>query len=153
MRVKPPSDPPIVVTPAQQRFASWMTDVLVYIVVLNLFVEHASAVVIDSFSISILTAILLKLMLDALLGVEHRVSTYFAGKEGKVFRVLGPLSVFSILFFSKFLILEVVNLVFGDHVALGHFIEVAAIVITMIVATRVLRAIYARLGRTALSSS
>lgn len=148
-----PSELEIAVTPAQQRFASWMTDVLVYIVVLNLFVEHASAVVIDSFSISILTAILLKLMLDALLGVEHRVSTYFAGKPGRVFRILGPLSVFSILFFSKFLILEVVNFVFGDHVALGHFVEIAAIVISMIVATRVLRAIYVRLGRSAVSSS
>jgi hypothetical protein len=70
-----------------------------------------------------------------------------------VFRILGPLSVFSILFFSKFLILEVVNFVFGDHVALGHFVEVAAIVITMIVATRVLRAIYVRLGRPALDAS
>ncbi len=136
----------IVVTAAQQRFASWMTDALVYIVVLNLFVEHAREVVIDSFSISILTAILLKLMLDALLGVEHRVSAYFATRQGTVFKILGPLTVFSILFFSKFLILEVVNFVFGDHVALGHFVEVAAIVITMIVATRVLRAVYTRLG-------
>ena len=142
----PPSELQIVVTPAQQWFASWMTDVLIYIVVLNLFVEHSSAVVIDSFSISILTAILLKLMLDALLGIEHRVSSYFAGKPGWVFRALGPLSVFSILFFSKFLILEVVNLVFGDHVALGHFVEVAAIVISMIIASRVLRTIYVRLG-------
>ena len=148
----PPSEGQIVVTPAQQRFASWMSDVLVYIVVLNLFVEHSSAVVIDSFSISILTAILLKLMLDALLGIEHRVSSYFAGKPGWVFRVLGPLSVFSILFFSKFLILEVVNFVFGDHVALGHFVEVAAIVISMIIASRVLRAIYVRLGRSAVGS-
>ena len=149
----PPSEPQIAVTPAQLRFASWMTDVLVYIVVLNLFVEHASTVVIDSFSISILTAILLKLMLDALLGVEHRVSSYFAGRQGGLFRVLGPLSVFSILFFSKFLILEVVNFVFGDHVALGHFVEIAAIVISMIVASRVLRAIYVRLGRSAVGSS
>ena len=148
-----PSERQIAVTPAQQRFALWMTDVLVYIVVLNLFVEHASAVVIDSFSISILTAVLLKLMLDALLGVEHRVSSYFAGKQGRVFRVLGPLSVFSILFFSKFLILEVVNFVFGDHVSLGHFVEIAAIIISMIVASKVLRAIYLRLGRSAVSST
>jgi len=147
-----PSEPQIVVTPAQLRFASWMTDVLVYIVVLNLFVEHASTVVIDSFSISIFTAILLKLMLDALLGFEHRVSSYFAGRQGRLSRVLGLLSVFSILFFSKFLMLEVVIFVFGDHVALGHFVEIAAIVISMIVASRVLRAIYIRLGRSAASS-
>jgi hypothetical protein len=149
----PSSEHQIVVTPAQQRFASWMTDVLVYIVVLNLFVEHSNEVVIDSFSISILTAILLKLMLDALLGIEHRVSSYFSGKPGWLFRALGPLSVFSILFFSKFLILEVVNFVFGDHVTLGHFVEVAAIVISMIVASKVLRTIYVRLGRSAVGST
>jgi hypothetical protein len=142
----PSSQSQIVVTAAQQRFASWMTDVLVYVVVLNLFVEHAREVVIDSFSISILTAILLKLMLDALLGVEHRVSAYFASRQGTLFKILGPLTGFSILFFSKFLILEVVNFVFGDHVALGHFVEIAAIVVTMIVASRLLRAVYTRLG-------
>jgi hypothetical protein len=37
-----------------------LPDVLVYIVVLNLFVEWAPAVVIESFTVSILTAIALK---------------------------------------------------------------------------------------------
>jgi hypothetical protein len=153
MREMPPAEPKTAVTPAQQRYASWMTDVLVYIVVLNLFVEYAGAVVIDSFSISIRTAILLKLMLDALLGVEQRVSSYFAARQGAVFRVLRALSVFSILFFSKFVILEVVNFVFGDHVELGHFIEIAAIVVSMIVASKVLRVIYVLLGSSPVSSS
>ena len=50
-------------TRAQQRFASWTADVLVYIVVLNLFVDFVDTIVIDSFWISILTAVLLKLCL------------------------------------------------------------------------------------------
>ncbi len=45
-----------IMTRNQARFADFMTDVLVYIVVLNLFVEYVDAIVIDSFTISILTA-------------------------------------------------------------------------------------------------
>lgn len=50
----------ITITRSQARFVSWVADVLVYIVVLNLFVEWAPAVVIESFTVSILTAIALK---------------------------------------------------------------------------------------------
>ena len=133
-------------TPNQQRFASWMTDVLVYIVVLNLFVEFVDTIVIDSFWISILTAILLKLMLDSLVGLEHRVAGYFRAREGRLYKVLGSLSIFSILFLGKLLILETVNLVFGDHVELGHFIEVVALIIAMMGTRAAMQAIYEWLG-------
>jgi hypothetical protein len=130
----------------QALFADWMTDVLVYIIVLNLFVEYADAIVIDSFTISILTAILLKAMLDRLVGLEHRVRAFFRPKEGTIFRVLSIVSVLSILFFGKLLILEVVNFVFGDHVELGHFIDVVALIIAMMAARWFVQWIYERLG-------
>jgi len=133
-------------TRAQQRFASWMSDVLVYIVVLNLFVEFVDTIVIDSFWISILTAILLKLLLEAMLGVEHRVATFFKAREGTVNKVLGWVSQFAILFLRKLHILEVVSFVFGDHVELGHFIEIVTLIVAMMVARRVLQAVYERLG-------
>ena len=107
----------ITITRSQRRFASWMTDVLVYIVVLNLFVEHHEAIFIESFSISILTAILLKLMLDAIGSVEKRVHSFFQQGEGPVFKALGYISLFAILFLGKLLILEVVDIVFGDEVS------------------------------------
>jgi hypothetical protein len=131
---------------AQQRFTSWVSDVLVYIVVLNLFVEFVNTIVIDSFWISILTAVLLKLLLDALTGVEHRVVAYFRAREGVVYTVLGVVSAFSILFFGKLFILEAVNIVFGDHVELGHFIEIVALILAMMLARRALQVVYDRLG-------
>jgi hypothetical protein len=130
----------------QARFSDFMADVLVYVVVLNLFVEYVDAIVIDSFTISILTAVLLKLLLDSLTGVEHRVVHFFQEKEGTIYKVLGGLSVFSILFLGKLLILEVVNLVFGDHVELGHFIDVVLLIIAMIAARLLVQKIYERLG-------
>jgi hypothetical protein len=134
-------------TRAQERFVSWTTDVLVYTVVLNLFVEHHRAIEIDSFTISIFTAILLTALLDLIVGVEHAVSAYFKDREGPVLRAVGLVVVFLILFFSKFLILEVVDIVFGDRVELGHILDVIALIVTMIVARKAMQFIYTWLGR------
>jgi len=134
------------VTDKQRLFASFTNDVLVYIIVLNLFVEHSDVIVIDSFSISILTAVLLKLLLDVIVSAEHRVSDFFKRRHRPIAKVLRIFAVWLILFLSKFLILEVVDFVFGDHVELGGFFLVAILVIAMMVARQGLESVYQRLG-------
>ena len=136
----------VTITWPQSVYLSWMTDVLIYTIVLNLFVEYVDAVVIDSFTISIFTAILLKILLDIVLRFEHRVRSYFAGKEGAFFKVLGALSMFAILFLGKLFILEAVDFVFGDHVELGHLIEVIALVLALIVTRELFHRFYLWLG-------
>jgi hypothetical protein len=135
------------VTRGQQVFASWVTDVLVFIVVLNLFVEYLPRVVTESFTISIFTAVVLKLLIEAIAGLEHRVSGWFKRREGSGWRLLGLVTVFAILFFSKFVILEVIDFVFGDRVTLGGFIEVFVLVLTMLLARLGLTWTYRLLGR------
>ncbi len=133
-------------TAAQRRFASWMADVLVYVVVLNLFVEYVDAVVIDSFAISILTAVLLKLLLDVIVGLEHRVSGFFRRRSGTVFRILELVSAWAILFLSKFALLEIVDIVFGDEVELGGLLEVILLVIALMATRQLFQSIYEHLG-------
>jgi hypothetical protein len=134
------------VTRRQVLFASWVMDVLVYIVVLGLFVEYVPSVVTESFIISIFTAVVLKLLIDAIAGLEHRVSDWFKRREGSGWRVLRLVTMFSILFFSKFAILEIIDIVFGDRVTLGGFVGVALLVVTMILARLALTWTYRRLG-------
>lgn len=136
----------VVITKKQRIYASWTSDVLVYIVVLNLFVEFVDAIVIDSFWISILTAVLLKGLLDIILHLEHRVGDFFDKKEGAFFKFIGIATKFLILFTSKFVILEVVDIVFGDHVELGHFIDVLLLIIAMMAARAIMRKFYLSLG-------
>ena len=143
----------ITMTARQQRFASYAIDVLVYVTVLNLFVEYADAIVIDSFTISIFTAFVLKVLLDLIMSAEHRVSEFFAGRELPLAKVLRVLAVWFILFSSKFVILEVIDLIFGDHVELGGFLEVVALVVALIVAQKVFERIYQTLGESAASAS
>lgn len=137
----------VTVTRRQVAFADWMTDVLVYIVVINLFVEYAPAVIIESFSLSILTAVLMKLMLDLITRFEHRIVGYFRSKEGAFFQLLGTVSFFAILVAGKLLILEAIDLIFGDEVQLGHFVEVLVLILAMIIARELVQRIYLRLGQ------
>jgi hypothetical protein len=136
----------ITVTRRQMLYASWVTDVLVYIVVLGLFVEYVPSVVTESFIISIFTAVVLKLLIDAIAGLEHRASDWFKRREGSGWRVLRLVTMFSILFLSKFAILEIIDIVFGDRVTLGGFVGVALLVVTMILARLALTWTYRRLG-------
>ena len=134
------------VTRGQVVFASWVTDVLVYIVVLNLFVEYVPKVITESFTISIFTAVVLKVLIDAIAGLEHRVRGWFSERDAPIWRALGVVTVFSILFISKFVVLEIIDIIFGERVSLGGFIEVALLVVTMILARRSVTWIYRRLG-------
>lgn len=131
----------VTISKKQQIFVSWTKDVLIYIIVLNLFVEYNAKIVIDSFTISILTAILLKTLLEIILKLEHKVVEIFEGHK-----FLKVLFAWLILFGSKFLILEVVDLIFGEHVELGKFLDVIVLVITLMVAREVFQRIYLSLG-------
>lgn len=134
------------VTRAQYRFSAALTQILISIVVLNLFVEYVHTVVIDSFTVSILTAVLLWVMLRVITRLEHRVSGYFRGKGGALSRVLRILSVWAIMFVSKFVIIEVVGLATAGRAVLGEFFEVVAIVLVLMAADYVLARVYRRLG-------
>jgi hypothetical protein len=59
---------------------------------------------------------------------------------------MGTVSLFAILFFGKLFIIEAVNFVFGDHVELGHFIEVVALVLALMITRRLVQGFYKRLG-------
>ena len=132
----------------QYQFIWWMTDILIYIIILNLFVEYVDVIIIDSFTISILTSLVLKALLTLILRLEHNVAAYFSAREGTINRILQIGLTFAILFLSKFVILEAIDIIFGEHVELGGFLPLVALIITMLVAERVMRLIYQRLGQT-----
>ena len=141
------ADAALTISASQLRFIGVVTNLLVNIVVLNLFVEYFENVVIDRFTISVLTAALLTALVWLITRLEERVHHFFFDEhEGAGSRVLGVVVIWAILFGSKFLILEVVNWVFGDHVELGKLLEVILLVVAMLVANGVLQSIYRRLG-------
>ncbi|MCP5029262.1 MAG: hypothetical protein GY929_23560 [Actinomycetia bacterium] len=141
------SDATIAISGRQLVFIGTVTNVLVNIVVLNLFVEYLDKVIIDRFTISVFTAVLLTALLWLITRIEERVHHFFFDEhEGTGSRILGVAVIWAILFGSKFLILEVVDWVFGDHVELGKLVEVILLVVAMLVANGMMQGIFRRLG-------
>jgi hypothetical protein len=131
----------------QLLFIGTVTNVLVNVLVLNVFVQYFDKVVIDRFTISVFTAVLLTILLWLITHIEERVHHYFFDEhEGTGSRILGVAAIWAILFGSKFLILEIVDWVFGDHVELGKLIEVILLVVAMLVANGMMQSIFRRLG-------
>ncbi len=133
-----PEDPagPLTITRRQLAFVGWTMTLLAYIVVLNLWVEINDNVVIDSYFISIATAVVLLALVVVILHLERRTKRWFASREGTVYRVLTPVSTLLILFPSKFVILEVVDIIFGEHVELGSLFDVILLVLLLVLSQK-----------------
>ena len=114
--------------------SSDVVDVFVYIVVLNLAIEYVPSVISESFSLSILTAILLKIALEIVLVGKNFVMTRLKGASLARQRALWAAALWILAAGSKILVLEVVALVFGDRVSLGGFIPVTGLVICLMLA-------------------
>lgn len=140
-------------TRAQLYYVDFMMDVLTYTVVLNLFAEYVDEIILTSFTVSLLTAVVMKGLLDLIQLLIDRLERYFSEKEGTAARVGFWLSAWAILFFSKIAILQIVDIIFEDDVDLGGFLYVLVLVIVMMVARRISTAVFLRFGRARADSS
>jgi hypothetical protein len=118
----------------QQLFVRYFTAILIDLTVLNLFDEYWDNVVIGSFTISLLAALLLQVLLQITLKVEHLIAAFFKAKAGTAAKVMRVLSAWAVLFGSKFVILEAVNIAFGDQVLFkGPYHGIVAFIVVIVV--------------------
>src|SRR6187399_1466728 len=138
----------------QRMFLRYYTGFLMDLVVLNLFAEYWSLVAVDTFTTSLLAAVLLQVLLKATIWLEHKAMDYFNARGG------GGLNTFLkyfiawlILFGSKFVILEALAQVFGTKVHFGGMwhgvIALIVVVVVMLVAEEVMVRIYRKLAEKA----
>ena len=132
----------VCITRHQELFGSWSAYLLVDVVVLNLLVEFVPSIKIDSFYVSTLTACFFRLLLGLTLQVEHRVMRYSVSRGGRGLRLVGALAAYTVLFASKFVILELVDLVFGNDVDLGGFVGIVVIALSLMAVELAFRGLY-----------
>ena len=134
----------------QKLFFKYTLFVLIDLVVLNLFNEYWSNVSIEHFSISLLTALLLQVLLQLTIAIEHRVANIFKGNPNLKAKITRVLSTWTILFISKLVILQVLSYAFGDSVLFGGpvhgLIAFIIVVIAIIVAEQTFLRIYRSLA-------
>ncbi|WP_239071066.1 hypothetical protein [Cellulomonas chitinilytica] len=109
-----------------------VVDVFVYVVVLNLAIEYLPAVLSESFTLSLLTAVLLKVALEVVLRVKGRVVARFRAATTRRARVVAALALWVVAAGSKLVVLWLVDVVFGDAVSLGGFVPVTLLVVALL---------------------
>ncbi len=138
--------------PVEPHLAAAVVDVFVYVVVLNLFVEYLPVVISETFTLSLLTALLLKGVLEVVVIAKKRVVTRFRQAATPTGKVVAAFLVWAVVFGSKFLVLEAVSLVFGSRVSLGGFFSVTALIITLLLSRAGVRRLLQRPPRPARAS-
>jgi hypothetical protein len=116
-----------------------VVDVFVYVVVLNLVIEYLPAVISESFTLSLLTAVLLKVALELVIILKGRLLTRFRGAMTIRWKVVTGLLLWLTAAGSKLVVLELVDLVFGDAVSLGGFVSVTLLVVTLLLSRTLVR--------------
>jgi hypothetical protein len=109
-----------------------VVDVFVYVVVLNLFVQYVPEVLSESFTLSLLTAVLLKGALEVVLAAKDRAKGRFRRAPTGLGKVGAGVALWLIMVGSKFLVLEAVDLAFGARVSLGGFVSVTLLILVLL---------------------
>ncbi len=140
--------------PRQQIFLRYTFAVLVDLTVLSLFDQYWDWVYLDNFTIALLAAILLQVLLQLTIAIEHRVAGYFNAMDGIWPKIMRYLSAWAILFGSKLAILEAINWFFGDQVVFAGpvhgLVSFITVVIAIITAEQLIILIYRSLGQDSL---
>lgn len=123
--------------------ATDLADVLAYLVVLNLAVQLVPAVLSESFTLTLLTAVLLKGVLEVVLMAKTRARRRLGEARTRPAKVGAALLLWLVLAGSKLVVLELVALFFGDAVRLGGFFDVTGLIAALLLARAGVRLVLA----------
>lgn len=109
-------------------------DVFVYVVVLNLAAEYLPTVIAETFTMSLLTALLLKLVLEAVIWAKERLKRRFRAARTAPAKIGAGLLLWLVMAGSKFVVLELIAFFFADRVSLGGFFSVTGLIMVLLLA-------------------
>lgn len=116
-----------------------LVDVLVYLVVLSLFVQFFPEVLSESFLVSLVTAILLKLALEVVMWAKKRLVASRKSAESRLGKLIPTLTLVLLMPGSKFLVLWLTDLVLGGQVRLGGFWLVTVLILALMLSRGLVR--------------
>ena len=128
----------------------YFTAILVDLVVLMLFAEYWQHVFVSSFTIGLLAAVLLQILLKLTIVVEHRVAVFFNARPGGLNKFLRFFCAWLVVFGCKFVILKALVLAFGDRLRFGGpfdgIVALIVVVMAMLAVEAAIVWLYRRMG-------
>ena len=121
----------------QELYRSMFVGILLYTVVLGFFNDYTDILVTTSYSVTFFMAIVMQILTFATFQVKDIVKKKLGKKEGTKTTVSMVIGVWLVLFFSKFVFLAVIDLIFQEDVYISGFFGLMAIVVCLTIVQKV----------------
>lgn len=102
-------------------------------------IEYLPGVLSESFTLSLLTAVLLKLVLELVVAAEHWIRARIRQASRPIGKVVAGVALWLVLFGSKFVILELTHLIFRGRVMLGGLLSTVLLVLALLLCRAAVR--------------
>ncbi len=137
-------------TTSQRMYVRYVSHTLIDLTILNLFAEYWQHVTVESFTISIIVAVLLQVALKGGVALEHRVADYFKSKSGSLAKILYWFCAILFVSGTKYAMLGVINLLLGERLMftgpLHGVVAFIVVVVVMVVAEGIAARVYRSLA-------
>jgi hypothetical protein len=114
-------------------------DAFAYVVVLNLAIEYVPSIISEGFTLSLLTALLLKIALEVVIVVKNRIIVGLRAANTRPAKVAIAICLWVFAAGSKFVVLTLIDLTFGDAVSLGGFLQVTLLIVALMISRGAVR--------------
>lgn len=115
----------------QDTYRDWVLGTLVYMVVLSLFNDYTNMINISSASTILFASLILQALTFWTLGFKKWLGSQFNYSKDKKFKPAKFFSLWAVLFFSKFIFLWIIDVVFGQNVEISGFVGLLLIILVM----------------------
>ena len=129
----------------QQVFNEMLLGTLIYSVVLGFFNDYTNILITSSYSITFLSAFVIQLLVYPTFKLKSFLAKWWSKRTGKYIKIGMVLSIWLVMFFSKFIFLEVIDIIFGQNVEISGFVGLIIIILTASILTKILDIIYKKI--------
>ena len=131
----------------QQVFQELFVGTLIYAVVLGFFNDYTSIVEARSFSTIFFASVVLELLTYGVFEIKKWILRLLKHKQKIVYKIFKFFAVWCIMFVSKFVFVWIIDVLFGDCIAINGFFGILLVVATVTILHRGAGYVYVMLGQ------
>lgn len=129
----------------QDDFILVCFGVLVYATVIGFLSDYTNLVYTQSYSTTFLSGLVLQLMVFPTFKLKYFIAAKFKNITFKYSKFVMLLLIWCVMFFSKFIFLEVLDIIFGKYLSFSGFIALIIVIIASTIVTTAFEFIYKKL--------
>lgn len=130
----------------QLLFKDFFVATLIYAIVLGFLNDYTSIVYAKSFSTIFFAAFVLQALTHLTFLLKYKIVNWLKNRQGLIYKIAMLFFVWLVMFTSKFVLIWVIDLFFGNSININGFFGILIIVVTVIAIHKLADKIFIKLG-------